>query len=421
MTQPPISARADAARPETPKPDGTSRRRRIIGLTVVGLLFVGWCVTVGLPTDPVLASIWLWVLTIGWNNGRHWTHHLRFLRDWLPVLVFLVLYSYSRGWAYTSTTVPHVYEMLTIDRALFGVIPTVWLQQHLYDPNHIYPWDVGVSFVYFSHFLTVYIVAAVLWLRNRAAWGAFMRRWMLLTFAGVSTYILWPAAPPWWAAKYGLIEPVARLSSRGFNAIGLHGAGNMLNHAQLGANPVAAMPSLHFAFSLCVAGFFMTRLRKRWIPLLALYPLAMAFTLSYCGEHHVTDMIVGALYVLASFVLVSVGERLWRRRRARRAAATAPIDAARLDPAGGASVGSVDGVPTDGASGAAVDPDQAVEAIDVGPVGSRVEPIGVGSAERRDGETAAQRPGGTEPAAGATSTAEPEAAGAPVSGPPARG
>jgi hypothetical protein len=397
-------------------------------MTVVGLLFVAWCVTVGLPTDPILASIWLWVLTIGWNNGRHWTHHLRFLRDWLPVLVFLVLYSYSRGWAYTSTTVPHVYEMLTIDHAIFGVTPTVWLQQHLYDPNHIHPWDVGVSFVYFSHFLTVYIVAAVLWLRNRAAWGAFMRRWMLLTFAGVSTYILWPAAPPWWAAKYGLIEPVARLSSRGFNAIGLHGAGNMLNHAQPGANPVAAMPSLHFAFSLCVAGFFMTRLRKRWIPLLALYPLAMAFTLSYCGEHHVTDMIVGALYVLASFVLVSVGERLWRRRRARRAAATAEVpagasvDGPRLDGAraAGARVGGASAEPIDGArvGGVAVGPGRNGEAIDVG----SVDPVGVdvGSVDGRERETTAQRPGGTEPDAGtSTATAEPEAAGAPVSGPPA--
>ncbi|BCJ35820.1 phosphatidic acid phosphatase [Actinocatenispora thailandica] len=403
MTQPPISARADAPLPETPNSGGTSRRRRIIGVSVVGALFVAWCVTVGLPTDPILASIWLWVLTIGWNNGRHWTHHLRFLRDWLPVLIFLVLYSYSRGWAYTSTTVPHVYEMLAIDHAIFGVTPTVWLQQHLYDPNHIHPWDVAVSFVYFSHFVTVYIVAAVLWLRNRSAWAAFMRRWMLLTFAGVATYILWPAAPPWWAAKYGLIEPVARLSSRGFNALGLHGAGNMLNHAQLGANPVAAMPSLHFAFSLCVAGFFMTQLRKRWIPLLALYPLAMAFTLSYCGEHHVTDMIAGALYVLASFVLVSVGERLWRRRRTRRLLRTA--ETIRAD--AGAD-----------RTAAPVELDRTARPADLDRTAAPVELDRAAEVEAG----AAPGPAGTDPGAGASgsaATAERDPAGAPVSGPPA--
>ncbi len=302
---------AEHGRGETP-----SRRRRMVGVALFVLVFVVWTLTVGMPTDPVLACIWLWVLTIAWNNHRHWTHHLRFARDWAPVLLFLLLYSYSRGWAYTDHTVPHLYEMVALDHAIFGVTPTVWLQQHLYDPAHIYPWDVAVSFVYFSHFVTTYVVAAVLWLRNRSHWAAFMRRWMLLTFAGLATYILYPAAPPWWAARYGLIDPVARISSRGWNAIGLHGAGNMLNHAQLGANPVAAMPSLHFAFSLCVAAFFFTRVRKRWIPLLALYPLAMAFTLSYTGEHHVTDMIAGALYVLASFLVVAVAERLWRGYRA---------------------------------------------------------------------------------------------------------
>ncbi|MGA8114641.1 MAG: phosphatase PAP2 family protein, partial [Actinocatenispora sp.] len=288
-----------------------------MGLFLVA--FTAWALTIGVPTDPVLACVWLWLLTIAWNNTRHWTYHLRFARDWLPVLAFLVAYSYSRGWAYNVHTVPHVYEMVALDHAIFGVTPSVWLQRHLYDPGHTYPWDVAASFVYFSHFVAAYVVAAVLWIRNRAQWAAFMRRWMLLTFAGVTTYILYPAAPPWWAAKYGLTEPIARISSRGWNAIGLHGAGNMLNAAQLGANPVAAMPSLHFAFTFCIALFFATRVRKRWIPLLALYPLAMAFTLSYTGEHHVTDMIAGAMYVLGSFALVTAAEHGWRRfRNARR-------------------------------------------------------------------------------------------------------
>ncbi|HEY3506861.1 MAG TPA: phosphatase PAP2 family protein [Actinocatenispora sp.] len=317
MSDAPPIQESGAADPAAPSP---VRRRRIIGVAIFAVAFAVWTVTVGVPTDPILACVWLWVLTIAWNNTKHWTHHLRFLRDWLPVLVFLVIYSYSRGWAYTSHTVPHVYEMLAMDHAMFGVTPTVWLQQHLYNPNHIRPWDVAVSFVYFSHFVTVYVVAAVLWLRNRSAWSAFMRRWMLLTFAGLTTYILYPAAPPWWAAKYGLIEPVARISARGWNAIGLHGAGNMLNHAQLGANPVAAMPSLHFAFSFCIALFFALRVRKRWIPLLMLYPLAMAFTLSYTAEHHVSDMIAGALYTVAAFAVVTAAERAWRHYRANRLA-----------------------------------------------------------------------------------------------------
>jgi hypothetical protein len=308
------------AEPDGTGPAGGLRRRRLIGMAVFVAALLGWCLVVGLPTDPIQAVVWLGLAAVAWNNHQRWTYHLRFVRDWLPVLLFLVIYTYSRGWAYTPSTAAHVYEMISMDHAIFGVTPTVWLQQHLYDPHHIYPWDVAVSFVYFSHFVTIYVVTAVLWIRNRPLWAAFMRRWMLLTAAGLSTYLLWPAAPPWWAAKYGLIEPVARLSSRGWAAIGLHGAGNVMNHAQLGSNPVAAMPSLHFAFSLCAVAFFFNRVRKRFIPLLCLYPLAMGFTLSYTGEHHVTDMLAGALYVGASYLLVWLGERWWRQRRERLAA-----------------------------------------------------------------------------------------------------
>jgi len=159
-------------------------------------------------------------------------------------------------------------------------------------------------------------------------WKAFMWRWMLVTFAGLTTFILYPAAPPWWAAQHGLIEHVDRISSRGWTAVGMHAAGNVLNNLQNVANPVAAVPSLHFAFALTIALFFAMRVRKRWIPLLALYPLAMAFTLSYSGEHHVADMIVAAVYVVAAFALVKLGEIGLARWRARRLAASLAVDTA---------------------------------------------------------------------------------------------
>nr|MBA3487960.1 inositol phosphorylceramide synthase [Longispora sp. (in: high G+C Gram-positive bacteria)] len=195
--------------------------------------------------------------------------------------------------------------------------PTVWLQQHLYDPNAIHWWDVLSSWVYFSHFVAALAVAVVLWLRSRPLWAAFVRRWFFLSFAGLVTYFLYPAAPPWWAAEHGMIEGVVRISTRGWKAIGLHGAGNMLNAAQIDvANPVAAMPSLHTAFALLVVAFFFTRVRKRWIPLLAAYPLAMTFTLVYSGEHWVIDVLIGWLYVGVTFAACGLAERWWAKRRA---------------------------------------------------------------------------------------------------------
>jgi membrane-associated phospholipid phosphatase len=308
--------------PETPvQPE--VRKRRIIGMSVWAVAFLLFVVVVGVPTsDPLVAFGWLWLATIGWRNYRPWREHLLFLRDWLPVVLLLEFYNVSRGSA-DNFFAPHVQFMIDADQRMFGWltggrIPTIWLQQHLYQPGHVQWWEVVVTLIYVSHFLTVPTVAVVLWVRNRGLSYRFMRRWIALSLAGLITYFLYPAAPPWWAWEHGfLAEPVARISSNGFAAIGLHSAGNTLNALQADqSNPVAAMPSLHTAYAMMAVAFFLPMVGRRWWPLLLAYPLAMTFTLVYTGEHYVTDVLVGWLYVALTFIGVALGERWWAGRRA---------------------------------------------------------------------------------------------------------
>jgi membrane-associated phospholipid phosphatase len=297
-----------------PGPSLRTRRVRALALWAVG--FVAWSFLLGLPaTDPILAFGWLWLLTIAWRVDQPRKVHLEFARDWAPVALLLVIYNFSRGFADNGAT-PHAYELAYFDRWLFGgEVPTIWLQERYYDPDRLFWWDVVASWVYFSHFVVALGIAVVLWLRERARWAAFMRRWFALSLAGLITYVVYPAAPPWWAGKFGLLPEVARISTRGWRAIGLHGAGNVLNAGQLASNPVAAMPSLHTAFALLAVAFFLDRVRRRWWPVLALYPLAMTATLVYCGEHYVIDVLVGWVYVVLVFVVVGLAERWWRARR----------------------------------------------------------------------------------------------------------
>ena len=81
---------------------------------------------------------------------------------------------------------------------------------------------------------------------------------------------------------------------------------------------VAAVPSLHAAFTALVVMFLWDRVRPGLRPLLALYPLAMALTLVATGEHYVFDILLGWLYAAA----VMWGWARWesRRRRAQAAA-----------------------------------------------------------------------------------------------------
>jgi PAP2 superfamily len=299
-------------------PKDTMTKRRVIGMAVWTVVFAVGTYFIGVPTsDPLIAFGWLWLATIAWRNDRPWREHLRFLRDWLPICVLLAVYNISRGYA-DNLFEPHVHPLIAADRLLFfGQVPTEWLQQHLYEPGVVQWWEVVVSIVYFSHFLTVPTIAVLLWMRSRPQWARFMRRWFTLCVAGLITYFLYPAAPPWWAAEpeHGSLVQVTRISTNGWDAIGLHGAGNTLNALQVEAsNPVAAMPSLHTAFAMMAVAFFLPMVRRRWWPLLLAYPLAMTFTLVYTAEHWVIDVLVGWAYVGLVFIVVGFAERWWRNR-----------------------------------------------------------------------------------------------------------
>ncbi len=301
----------------------TSRRQRLVAVSCWAALFIAAVLSWGLPTDPVYAFMWLWALAVAWRWGCPWRDHLAFARDWVPVVILLTLYNLSRGFA-DGVRSPHITELIHADEAMFGWftggdVPTVWLQKHLYDPDQVHWWEVLVSAVYLSHFVASLGTAVALWLVARRRWAQYMRRWFVLGVAGLATYFIYPAAPPWWASLYGYLDdPVVRISLRGGQELGMHGAFSIVKMGQVAANPVAAIPSLHSAYAFMVVLFFAMMVGKRWWPLLALYPLAMTFTLVYAGEHYIVDVLVGWSYVIFAFTVVWLGEQWWQKRRDRR-------------------------------------------------------------------------------------------------------
>ena len=290
--------------------------RRRAGFGYLALLIV-IIVFVGVPTDRlsllliILAGLGITCL------GRGWRSFGRVVLDWLPFTIVLVVYDLSRGLAKVIGLPLHEADVADVDRDVFGVVPTVWLQNRFLDPGSPHWYDAAATLVYTSHFLATPIVAALLWLRDRAAWLAFITRVIVLSILGLITYALFPAAPPWYAARDGAIDPVIRASARGWLWLHVNHAGNLLSEGQAAANPVAAMPSLHTAFATIIALYVGARLPKRWGWLMALYPLAMGLALVYLGEHYVVDVVAGVVYALATHLAVGRWEA--RRRRLREA------------------------------------------------------------------------------------------------------
>lgn len=279
-------------------------------------LLLAWSAVIGIPNDTVGVVLWLWLFTIAWNVEAPRSEHLRFVRDWWLPLLLLVLYWFLRGLADEVGLSVHVTEPIRFDEWLGGgTAPTVILQREWCGTpctKGVEPrwYDVALTTVYASHFLTGLTIAAVLWVRKRTEWLRWMRRYVTISFAALAVYILYPMAPPWMSAEQGHIAAdLPRITSRGWRDVGLDRFDLVLQGV---GNPVAAMPSLHAGIAFLVAMFGIWRLHSplRW--LLVLYPLAMSTALVYYAEHYVIDIVAGV--VLAAAVMIGVGA--WEQRRA---------------------------------------------------------------------------------------------------------
>jgi membrane-associated phospholipid phosphatase len=280
-----------------------------------------WTAAYGIPVQRELVVLWICGALACASIGRHPREIGQLVLDWLPMVVVLSAYDFSRGAADSLGIGAHVHPMIDFDRFVFlGQTPTEWLQARLGDPGVVHWWTVAFTLIYTSYFIVPFAVAGVLWARDRLAFRRFANRVVTLALAGLATYVAFPAAPPWMAAQTGLLEGVHRTTSDGWSVLGTGTAG-LFSEGQASVNLVAAVPSLHSAFTALVAMFLWRRVRPLWRPLLAAYPLAMGLALIATGEHYFFDVLLGWFYAAA----VMAAWAWWERRRGA-APSPSPVD-----------------------------------------------------------------------------------------------
>ncbi len=298
--------------------------RHVVAPAVFVIASLAIFVLFGIPIQRDVLAIWLLLglLCFSLSDLRGYARGV--VLEWLPFIGLLVAYDSLRGSAGHLFGV-HYLPQIQADHWLFGGnTPTVTLQHWLWH-GHVVFYDVIVWAVYLTHFFATPVLAAVLWKIDRQRFRTFVVYVATLSFAGLATYALYPAAPPWMAAQSHLISPVTRIVPQVWQALGLHTAGSVIEGGYAYANNVAAVPSLHAAFSLLVAITLWPRKHKWLRPLVALYPLAMAFALIYGAEHYFADIALGWLYTLAALAAGKLLMRWWAARRAEPAPAAAAL------------------------------------------------------------------------------------------------
>lgn len=271
----------------------------------------------GIPAarERLLMWIILGLLAVSITNVRGWARSVVF--EWLPFALILWAYDLLRGQADGLLFETHVRPQLEADRVLgLGTAPTVFLQQHLWHGAlDLRWWDYGAWAVYVSYFLATYLLAAFLWFRARDRFRRYVGAVSLLAMMGFATYALFPAAPPWMASGLGELEPTTRTIGIVAGQLPWLDFSTLFARGAEYANPVAAVPSLHAAYTLLFA-VTLWPLVPRWVrPVLALYPPAMAFALTYTAEHYLVDVLLGWAYTLVAVWVVARVADAWSAPR----------------------------------------------------------------------------------------------------------
>jgi hypothetical protein len=186
---------------------------------------------------------------------------------------------------------------IAVDRVLgFGVPPTVRLQTDFADPAYINRFERVLVWCHWIWFMVPHGSVGYVLLRRPDRFPSAAARMYAVFDTGAVAYWAIPTAPPWYAARHGRLQDARmRRVRRMMIEYGEQFWGERWGdlYDVLGGNPLAAMPSLHFATSL-MGAHLLTEVGPVAGAVGWSYALLLGLALVYLGEHYAADLLAGA-------------------------------------------------------------------------------------------------------------------------------
>jgi len=280
---------------------------------LAGMLLTLWLARADAPLWLLAAAVAVALSAVWVMDGRSARFGL-----WAAYFGGFVLFALLRTAADETGIAVKADYVLAAEKGLFGgIVPQQWLQERFYDAPAVSVLDVLALVVIFSYFVVPHLVALVLWRRDLPTFRRYCPAFLLTLYAGLVVSVVLPTAPPWAAAEFTDAPPMARVAA---DVLNWNPESMGQGSESTGLNPVAAMPSLHFAVTMLLVFVLWGSRYLRW-PAMA-YAAAMAFALVYGGEHYVVDEVAGAATAVLAWLAVT---RVRFPRTARTPAATPAI------------------------------------------------------------------------------------------------
>jgi membrane-associated phospholipid phosphatase len=176
-----------------------------------------------------------------------------------------------------------------------GTTPTLRLQRALSTQGNFQLWEKVLVWSHWVWFAFPHGTVAYVLLKHRDEFPQAAARIYATFDLGVIGYWAIPTAPPWYAAQQGLMEDgrtpeLRRMMVEYGEQFWKQGWSPL--YGVLGGNPLAAMPSLHFATSVTAAHVLSDTGRVAGV-LGWTYAITLGTALVYLGEHYVVDLAAG--------------------------------------------------------------------------------------------------------------------------------
>jgi inositol phosphorylceramide synthase catalytic subunit len=289
--------------------------------TLLGAGHLAFVVLTGTTrVEHVLANVLL--VLLAWVGPRS----RAFVKGALPLWLTGVMLDNQRFWLHLRGPI-HTGDLWEWERSWFpappGGVASTWPEY--FDQNTNVILDVLCGFGYATYLVQFFGLMIALFFLKDSRFGQMAWAFFVVNALGCLTYVLYPAAPPWYVMAHGMgpADLAALPSAAGaarFDA--LFGIRFFENFYARNPNVFGAMPSLHTAYPV-VALWMVWHRGIRWRAFAAGFASLIAFSAVYLSHHYILDVLGGVAVALVAAGLVQAVSAVWVASPARAALAPA--------------------------------------------------------------------------------------------------
>jgi hypothetical protein len=227
-------------------------------------------------------------------------------RELLVIAVLFVAYRFVRALVKDEFVVAYRNAHRVIDwERTIGIFNEVRLQSGVLS-NDAVIWFLN-RYYFFGHFVGAAALLVWLYTRHYERYGRVRRVMAITTVAALAMHVAFPLAPPRWFPNLGFVDTLQTYGPKVYDSATVTAT----------ANQIAAMPSLHVGWALCIAWAVIIASSRRWRWLIAAHPVVMTFAVVLTANHWWLDALVAAALVVVAIWIDTPIQRWLERRQDR--------------------------------------------------------------------------------------------------------